>query len=80
MMSLSFMIEQLFAIDGDFRAGPFAEQHASSCYHVERGMRTLPASSSRPAPTRTTNAFLWFFLGGVAELNRSRLWKLFLLP
>ncbi len=36
MMSLSFMIDEILAVDLDLGAGPFAEQHAIADLDVER--------------------------------------------
>src|SRR3954454_18740396 len=57
--------QQVFAIDFDLRAGPFAEEHRVAGPDVERDELAGVVACARPDGDDL--ALLWFFLGGVGD-------------
>ena len=65
MMSLSFMIEEILAIDAHLGAGPFAEQNAIAGLDIERD--NLAALVAGTGPGGDDFAFLRLLLGRVGD-------------
>src|SRR5499427_1074592 len=67
---------QLLAVELDFGAGPFPEQHAVSGLDVERMHLSVFPAGTRPDSDDLT--FHWFFLGGVGNDDPARRLRLLL--
>ena len=65
MMSLSFMIEKILAVDLDFGSRPLAEEDAVPLLHID-GRSACPLHREHPGRRRRPS-FLWFLLGGVGD-------------
>src|SRR6516164_9843855 len=75
-MSASFIINQFFAVDLDFGARPFPEQHAVSGFDVERmHLSVFPAGTWPDSDDLTLHRL---FLGGVGNDDPSRRLRLLL--